>query len=711
MEHNHTHINTTTTLEIEGMTCANCANGVKKQLEKKGLKNVNVNFATGEARFETDENIIFEEISSAIDKIGYKVLGEKKENRPTLKGLSKLEKTFILSAVLTAPLLLHMFLPNDSFFNNPWFQLALSLPVFIIGLSYFGKSAWGSLKTGVPNMDVLIMMGASAAFIYSLVGTIMYLGTEQMHEYMFFETAATIITLVMLGNVLEHRSVKQTTTAIKELESIKPSFAKMEVNGEIVDVPYDNIMPFDTVIVNTGDKIPVDGIITSGSASIDESMISGESLPVEKEVDDKVISGTILNSGNIKVKAQKVGSQTTLSQIIEMVKDAQQKKPSIQKLGDKVSAIFVPVVVGISIITFLVSYFAFDISASSALMRSIAVLVISCPCAMGLATPTAVMVGIGRAAKNGILIKGGNTLEKFANTKNIVFDKTGTLTTGKFKIKKLNIIDGDKQTVINTLVGLEKHSSHPIAQSIISELADSASKIELNNVKEDKGIGLIGEYDGDVYKAGSYSIAKKLTNEQNHNIYLTKNDVLIATIDIEDDIKSDAHQVIDYFNKSGVETILLSGDKKAKTEAVAKELGIKTVYSEQMPDSKLNMIESLSNKGLTAMVGDGINDAPALAQASVGISLSKATQAAIHSAEIVLLKQDKLESLITAKQLSNHTLKTIKQNLFWAFAYNVVAIPFAAMGFLSPMIAAFAMAFSDTIVIGNSIRLKSKKLS
>lgn len=711
MEHDQAHINTTTILEIEGMTCANCANGVRKQLEKKGLKNVDVNFATGEARFDTDENVVFEQISSAISNIGYKVLREKKGDKKQLKGLSKLEKTFILSAILTAPLLFHMFLPNDSFFNNPWFQLALSLPVFIIGITFFGKSALGSLKTGVPNMDVLIMMGSSASFIYSVVGTLMYLGSEQVHQYMFFETAATIITLVMLGNVLEHRSVKQTTTAIKELESIKPSFAKMEVNGEIVKVPYDNIMPFDTVIVNTGDKIPVDGVITSGSASVDESMISGESLPVEKEIDDTVMSGTILISGSIKVKAQKVGSQTTLSQIIEMVKSAQQKKPSIQKLGDKVSAIFVPIVVGISIVTFLLSYFAFDVSVSSSLMRAIAVLVISCPCAMGLATPTAVMAGIGRAAKNGILIKGGSTLEKFANTKNIVFDKTGTLTTGKFKIKNLNIVDSDRQTVVSILVGLEKHSSHPIAESIVTELKNEAEKIELNNVKEEKGIGLTGEFEGDTYKAGSYSIAKKLTDEGNHNIYIIKNDVLIATIDIEDDIKPDAKKVITYFNESNINTSLLSGDKKAKTEAVAKELGIKTVYSEQMPDSKLNIIENLSNKDLTAMVGDGINDALALAQASVGISLSKATQAAIHSAEIVLLKQDTLESLITAKKISNHTLKTIKQNLFWAFAYNIVAIPFAAMGFLSPMIAAFAMAFSDTIVIGNSIRLKSKKLN
>ena len=442
-------------LEVEGMSCANCAAGIKKHLENKGLQDVNVNFSTGEASWENDKNQDKNDVAKTITSLGYNIKSSSQEEE---KGLSEVEKYFYFTLIFTLPLFSHMFFPNSSIIQNPLLQFILCLPVYIIGVSYFGKSAWGSIKTGVPNMDVLIFTGSSAAFFYSIYGWLINYGTPAVHHYLFFETSATIITLVLLGNVLEHKSVKKTTTAIGDLTAIQKVIAKKEIEGKIIEVNFEDIRVNDILVINSGDKIPIDGIIISGTSYIDESMITGESIPIDKTIGDEVIGGTIITNGNLKIKATKIGDDTLLSQIIELVKNAQNNKPNIQKLGDQVSAVFVPVVLTISLATFFIGHYFFNIAIQDAFLRSIAVLVISCPCAMGLATPTAVMVGIGRAAKNGILIKGGDTLEKLASIKTIVFDKTGTLTTGKFIVSQFTVLDGDENdikilfTILNSIV-------------------------------------------------------------------------------------------------------------------------------------------------------------------------------------------------------------------------------------------------------------------
>jgi P-type Cu+ transporter len=698
-------------LNIEGMDCANCAIGITKRLESRGLNNVNVNFATGEATFNIADKSALPQVISDIQKLGYKVIDKPQDHNKTL---STIEKRFYFSLVFTIPLFLHMVLPF-TFLHNPFVQLILCLPVFFTGIFHFGRSALSSLRSGVPNMDVLIAVGSSAAFLYSLIGTLKYYGTPLVHDYLFYETSATIITLVLLGNVLEHRSVRQTTSAIRDLSLLQVTKARKVLNidgkEQIIELNFDEVKPGDELLVNNGDKIPVDGIVLSGNASVDESMISGESIPLEKNTGSKVIGGTILIDGNFRMKAEKVGKETVLSKIIEMVKAAQNTKPSVQKLGDRVSAVFVPVVIGISVLTFLLSYFLFSVSLRDSLMHSIAVLVISCPCAMGLATPTAVMVGIGRAAKKGILIKGGSTLEELAGIKTIVFDKTGTLTTGNFKIKKIHSINGNEKALRSVIYNLEKNSSHPIAKSLVAELSTEAEEITFSGIRETKGMGIEGiDSSNNHYMLGSYSIASKFTDDDSHQVYLIKNGQLEGWLDLEDEIKIGAAESIKKLSDSGIKTVLLSGDSLEKTGEVSAKLGIKENTGRMFPEEKLKRIEALSLNHKTAMVGDGINDAPALAKATVGISLSNATQIAVQSAQVILLNGD-ISKVYEAYQISRHTLITIRQNLFWAFFYNVVAIPIAASGFLNPMVAAFAMAFSDVIVIGNSIRLRTKKLS
>ncbi len=718
-----------TTLQVEGMTCTNCALTVTKVLEKKGLKDVNVSFVTGEVTFDKEEESRIDAAVKDINSLGYHVViqpagdhahehNHDDHGHDHSKPSSYLEKKFYWCLLFTVPLFFHMILPIH-FLHLPVVQLLLCLPVIIMGGMHFGKSAWMSLKSGVPNMDVLIAIGSGAAFVYSLAGMIIYAGSPDVSHYLFFETSATIITLVLLGNVIEHRSVKQTTTAISELSKLHASKAKKIVltssgSEEVTEVIISEIKKGDLLLVNTGDKIPVDGKILWGNASVSESMITGESIPVNKSEGNEVIGGTVVENGSIKITAEKVGSETVLAKIIDLVKTAQNSKPPIQKLGDRVSAIFVPAVLLVSLITFLISFFAVHISLQQSLMSSIAVLVISCPCAMGLATPTAVMVGIGRAAKNGILIKGGSTLESFAKIKTVVFDKTGTLTTGNFRIRKIHPINSDEETVRALLYALEQHSSHPIAKSIVSECKNAAAKSEIirwKKIEEDKGVGINATDDrGDIYSVGSFQMVKHLNVDSSHNIFLLKNNLLIASVDLEDEIKPGAKYVVDELKRMGIKIVMVSGDRKVICESVASQLGIEDIYSEQLPKHKLEIIERLSKSSSTAMVGDGINDAPALAKATVGVSLSNATQVAIQSAQVILLHGNDLSYLLKAIKVSRHTLITIKQNLFWAFMYNVIAIPIAAVGLLSPMIGALSMAFSDVVVIGNSIRLKTKKI-
>ncbi|MEZ4887590.1 MAG: heavy metal translocating P-type ATPase [Chitinophagales bacterium] len=713
-------------LHIEGMSCTNCALGISKYLEKKGFEEVKVNFSTGIAQVSILENAQIEEAKENIEKLGYTVVSiEGKDgisnSIQVLNDATDLSSTanfftsfaalfntrnlFITSAVLSLPLFLGMFLPF-AFLHNPYVQLALATPVFLIGCVYFGRSAFYSILSGVPNMDVLVILGATAAFGFSLVSIF----SQTLGKGLYFETSAIIITFVLLGKYMENRAVQQTTTAIKELTNLQKVKAKriIDMDGEevIEQIEADKLQKGDKVLVNTGDNVPADGKIFWGEAAIDESMISGESLPIEKMMADKVIGGTVLQQGSIKVEVTAAGNQSTLAQIIELVKAAQADQPPIQRLADRVSAVFVPVVIALASLTFLVAYFGFQLSFSVALMNSIAVLVVACPCAMGLATPTAMMVGMGEVAKSGILIKGGSTIEKLANLQQMVFDKTGTLTTGHFKIKQFdNLSDKEDNALKAIVLSLEKHSSHPIALSLTEALNDAPKKL-LINIQEAKGLGMSGQdLDGNRYELGAYRMAKETTKDNTHQLYLLENKKLVATIDIEDELKEEAKSVIEDLLKMGIQPILLSGDRAPKVDEVAAKLGISEVYAEKLPQEKLEIVGKLSKESNVAMIGDGINDAPALAKVSVGISMSSATQIAIQSAQVVLLKGN-LNLLTKTIYISQKILKTIKQNLFWAFFYNVMMIPLAAMGWLNPMLAAMAMSLSSIMVVGNSLRLK-----
>ncbi|HEY6163044.1 MAG TPA: cation-translocating P-type ATPase [Bacteroidia bacterium] len=702
------------TLQIEGMDCNHCAVSISRTIEKRGLKDVNVNFATGEGSFVLPGDVRLDSVINDIEKLGYHAHEPRAGTETPAKGLSSIEKKFLFALIFTLPLLLHMVVKGGPL-AQAWVQFAICLPVFTLGTLHFGKSAWGSLRAGMPNMDVLIVIGSSAAFYYSLAGTIMYDGMDEVHHYLFYETCASIITLVLLGNVLEHRSVKQTTTAIKELSALQITKARrVAAHGDhehLEEIDALSVKAGDLLQVNTGDRIPVDGVIISGTAGIDESMITGESLPVQRSMGQNVVGGTILLEGNFRMLAEHVGKETVLSKIIEMVKNAQNQKPSIQRLGDKVSAIFVPAVLLISVLTFFIARFAFGVSNQASLMQSIAVLVISCPCAMGLATPTAVMVGIGRAARNGILIKGGSTLEQLTEVKQVVFDKTGTLTTGKFSIKSINATESNMQEAVNVLYFGEQRSSHPIARSVVKLLQEKVKgEIRFTSAEEIKGTGLeLKDDKGNLFRIGSARVAGPGIKKE-HDIYVMKNDVLLATVDIEDELKENISITISKLKKQGITPILLSGDSRSKCEMIAQKTGIEKIFSEQNPRQKLEVMDALMKQAPTAMVGDGINDGPALARASVGISIGNASQVAIQSAQVVLLRATDLSQLPETLRIAKHTLITIKQNLFWAFFYNVVAIPIAACGFLNPMIGALAMAFSDVIVIGNSIRLKTKRI-
>ena len=692
------------TILVDGMTCSNCALGIKKHLISKGLKNPEVSFSTSEVSYNSDkysEN----QVKDFIKNLGYTII--EKDNKIKY---SVQEKLFLFSSIFTLPLLLHMFLPQGSILHEPIVQFIICTPVFVCGFYFFGKSALKSIKSATLNMDVLITLGSTAAYIYSTYGCFFYNGTEDAHNFLFFETSATIITLVLLGNVLEKRSVKQTTTSIEELSNIQITQAKIERNGEVLLLEFNEIKVNDILIVSSGDKIAVDGIIIEGTASVDESMITGESIPIDKSIDDHVIGGTILLSGSIKIKAKKVGKDTLLSNIIGLVKNAQNNQPKIQKIGDKVSAFFIPFVILVSLLTFIFSYYVFNIEFVDSMLRSIAVLVISCPCAMGLATPTAVMVGIGRAAKNGILIKGGNTLEKFASIKHMLFDKTGTITTGRFKIKSINVFNNDENFIKNIIYNIELHSSHPIATSLVSELKNFSNKLILSDINEEKGVSISAKYNNDIYKIGSERILNEEL-ESVHDLYLLKNDILITTIDISDEIKTDTNKIIKSLNNIGVNTSLISGDKESKCADVSNEMSFQSIYSHKLPHEKLEIIKKYNRKYNTAMIGDGINDSPALSEATIGISISDSTGVAIQSSDIILLNKNNLNQLPLAFKISKHTFLTIKQNLFWAFSYNIIAIPLAALGYLNPMWAALFMAFSDLVVVGNSIRLKYKKLN
>ncbi|HHJ50561.1 MAG TPA: cation-translocating P-type ATPase [Phaeodactylibacter sp.] len=707
-------------LQVNGMDCVNCATGIERYLQRKGATDVFVDYASGEVRFimPPDQGIRLEDIKHGIDKLGYTVV-EPEDKEP----FWTLERKLLVSAIFTLPLLLEHFsmmfgLEFLPFLHNPWWQLAFCLPVFVLGFIHFGSSALGSLRAGLPNMDVLIFTGSTAAFVYSLIGTL-----NHNPDYIFYETAATIITLVFIGNLLEKRSVQQTTSAIEELSKLQVQKAKKIMpSGAVVLTDYDELKPGDLLQVNEGDSIPTDGRILEGEVEVDESMLTGESEPIRKKAGDELIGASVVLRGHVKMEVTATGKDTVLQRMIRLVKEAQREKPDIQRLADKISAIFVPAVIGIALLTLLLGHFAFGLSFTQALMNAIAVLVISCPCAMGLATPTAVTVGVGRMARNGILVKGGQTVETFSHIQQFAFDKTGTLTTGKFAVHRFkNFSQLSDEELKGLIARMEQKSSHPLAAAL-SDLFSAFAKWSppLREVRELRGAGLEAtDESGARYLLGSPKLAEsesgKPLNEliegeaAGFNIFLLRNGQILAALELTDELRPHAREVIQFLKSRHKKTVIISGDRREKTRQIAEQVGIDTYYAEQLPEQKLRLIEQLSKETPTAMVGDGINDAPALARATIGVSLSNASGVAIQSAQIILLK-GRLKRLADAVRISDATLQTIKQNLFWAFAYNIVAIPIAAMGYLNPMWGALFMAFSDVVVIGNSIRLKFRRV-
>ena len=704
-------------LKVEGMSCTNCALTIDKYLKSEGLQNVKVNFIGGDVSFEMNGNITQQKIEKGINSLGYHVHHEHEDHDHhghdhsggSLPFKSHLQR-FWFCIIFTAPLMLHM-LPGVHIhvLMDPYVQLALTIPVYIVGMDFFGRSAIKSLLSGIPNMNVLIALGSSAAFGYSLYGLIV----NNANDYLFFETACTTITLVYLGNWMEDASIEKTQAALKSLAKSQKVMANMiafddQHHEQIFQVESTALHVGDLVLIRNGEHVPMDSKILWGEANVNEAIITGESVPVEKKIKDQLIGGSILESGTVKAQVTAVGEDTVLSNILKLVKEAQTEKPPVQQMADKISAIFVPTVVSIALLTLAVNYFFVDKSFGDSLLRSIAVLVISCPCAMGLATPAAVAVGLGRAAKNGILFKNARSLEIFKDIKQVVFDKTGTLTTGKFAIENFTseIIEEDFKRIAYSL---EKYSNHPVAKAIVNEWKIK-DEIRWASIEEVKGLGIKSkDKEGNEYFAGSYTIATSFTKDDAHNIYILRNNELIGWIDVADEIRPEAKQVISLLKSKNIKTILLSGDRKDKSQKVGDYLGIDEVVAEQTPEQKLEKIAAYTAIAPTAMVGDGINDAPALAKATVGISLSDASQVAMQSAQVVLMNHG-LKHMPMALGLGKHTYLTIKGNLFWAFAYNIVAIPVAAMGFLSPTFGALIMGLSDVVLAINSLSLNFKKV-
>jgi Cu+-exporting ATPase len=704
--------------KVSGMDCNTCALHIHKFLEKKGMQQVKVNFANGDVWFVAQDGFAAEPLKKGIADLGYQVAPDQPGTGATpIKPASffslSTHRQRLLFCLPFALLLLGAHLLPHSFalLHNHWFQLGVTLPVFVLGLRFFGRSAVKSVRAGMPNMNVLITLGATAAFVYSLYGSL----TGQPEQFLFYETTTTIITLVLLGNYLEERAIASTQRALEQLVRAQKLMATMiafddEHREQYFPIENTALKVGDLILIKAGEQVPIDCKILWGEAHVNESIITGESLPVHKYAKDQLIGGSVFHDGTVKAQVTAVGEDTVLSGIIQLVRGAQGEKPPMQLLADKISAVFIPLVLAIALLTGLINYIILnDVEAS--LMRSIAVLVIACPCAMGLATPAAIAVGLGRAARNGILFSNARSLELFRQIKQVVFDKTGTLTTGQFKVAGFCVLDKtmtDEQ--FKSLVyALEKYSNHPIAVCLTKEYKTNFD-IRWRQIEEVKGKGIFAtDPNGIVYSAGSFSTVKHTEENDHHQVYVCRGGELIGWIDLEDEIRPEAQEVIDYLHKKNIKTVLLSGDRMVRCQAIGTRLGIDMIYGEKSPEEKMEIVGRLTSETPTAMVGDGINDAPALAKATIGIAMSEASQLAVQSAQVVLLNHG-LKKLPDALGLGRHTHITIQQNLFWAFSYNVVAIPVAFMGWLTPTFGALVMAFSDVVLAINSVRLFVKRV-
>ena len=733
------------TYKIEGMTCSSCANSIEKVAKKmKGVENVVVNFATEKILVSYDADVInLGDIKSKVEKAGYKLIreDEKKveEKRKKLDEKGKLLFRLILSLIFALPLLTitmgHMVgmpLPKiiDPMINPLNFaiiQLVLTIPVMIIGYKFYYIGYKNLFKLN-PNMDSLIAIGTSAAFIYSLYGTYkIYIGDASYAMSLYYEAAVTILALITLGKYLEAISKGKTSQAIKKLMGLAPKTATIIRNGNELDIPIDEVIVGDIVIVKPGEKLPVDGEVIDGSTSVDESMITGESIPVEKCVGSKVIGASINKNGFIKYKATKVGKDTALSQIIKLVEDAQGSKAPIAKLADIIASYFVPIVIGLAILS-SIGWLIAGKDVVFTLTIFISVLVIACPCALGLATPTAIMVGTGKGAEYGVLIKGGEALEITHQIDTIIFDKTGTITEGKPVVADIITTTISEEELLSIAASSEKGSEHPLGEAIVKGAEERNIKLkEISNFKAIPGHGIQVEIEGKVILLGNKKLmtensievgdlgvkSDKLANEGKTPMYIAINNNLEGIIAVADTIKPSSKEAIENLHKMGIKTAMITGDNKKTAYSIAKQVGIDIVLAEVLPEDKANEIKKLQEEGSkVAMVGDGINDAPALAQADIGIAIGTGTDVAIESANIVLMKGD-LKDVATAIKLSKATIRNIKQNLFWAFGYNVLGIP-VAMGvihifggpLLNPMIGAAAMSLSSVSVLANALRLR-----
>ena len=738
---------------IEGMSCASCAMTIENAVSKiPGVDKASVNLATEIMTVEATDNVTPEDIAKVVDGVGYSArprgksveeeLEEKNEKKEA--HLREMKRNLTISAIFAVPLLfiamadmvgipMPAFLsPMQSPVSYALIQLALVLPIIWLGRRFF-VDGFKALSKGHPNMDSLVALGTSAAFLYSLYGTYHVLeGHAHFAMNLYYESAGVILTLITLGKYFEAVSKGKTSMAIQTLVGLAPKMAMVLRDGQEVEIPVEEVQVGDLIRVKPGEKVPVDGVVTEGNSTVDESMLTGESIPVSKSVGDEVIGASLNKTGSFILKATKIGKDTALSQIIQLVEQAQGSKAPIAKLADKVSGVFVPIVIALALVSGLAWYFLGQESWVFALTITISVLVIACPCALGLATPTAIMVGTGKGAENGILLKSGEALEEANHVNMVVFDKTGTITNGTPVVTDVVTADStDADALIRLAASLEVASEHPLGEAIVAKAKEQGAAFdEVTNFEAIPGFGIKGHVGETLVFLGNEKwmrengLANVEMNEKANSfaeqgktpLYIGYNDAVQGLIVVADTVKESSARAIQTLHEMGIQVAMMTGDHERTAQAIAAEVGIDRVFSEVLPQDKANYVSKLQEEGyIVAMVGDGINDAPALAQAQVGIAIGTGTDVAIESADAVLMKSDLMDVPAMLK-LSRATIRNIKENLFWAFAYNVIGIPFA-MGvlhlfggpLLNPMIAGAAMSFSSVSVVLNALRLKRWK--